>query len=233
VAGSPVQVDRIDYLDQGSWPTGADGNGQSLTRSLPTSSGEAATSWVAATPTPGNATFTVLAPGDFDGDADVDGSDFLSWQRNLGRATGATRQQGDSDGDGDVDAADLGAWKTYFGPSNAVVAAATPAIAAAVMAPTGTETADEYAAFGPPKSDLVDLAVAVDLSEAGASMSVAKTATARPTPNWRGAQREVFANWSPSVGTSESTLSPNDDQSIDGEDSLKLELTDAAFAAIL
>jgi hypothetical protein len=45
--------------------------------------------------------------GDFDQDGVVNGSDFLTWQRNLGRLLGASHSQGDADGDGDVDTDDL------------------------------------------------------------------------------------------------------------------------------
>lgn len=52
---------------------------------------------------------------DFDTDGNVDGGEFLTWQRNFGLAAGATRVQGDADGNGAVDAADLATWKTMFG----------------------------------------------------------------------------------------------------------------------
>jgi hypothetical protein len=61
---------------------------------------------------------------DFDGDGDVDGADFLNWQRGLGM-TAAQRINGDADGNGTVNAADLAIWKTSFGGAPAAAAAAT------------------------------------------------------------------------------------------------------------
>jgi hypothetical protein len=52
---------------------------------------------------------------DFDGDGDADGADFLAWQRNEGKVTGATKAQGDANGDGAVNAADLALLKAQFG----------------------------------------------------------------------------------------------------------------------
>ncbi len=59
--------------------------------------------------------------GDADGDGDVDGNDFLVWQRNLGKTSGATQAQGDATGDGRVDAADLAVWKSEHGSGAAAV----------------------------------------------------------------------------------------------------------------
>jgi hypothetical protein len=53
-------------------------------------------------------------PGDFDSDGDVDGADFVAWQTNFPKPTGATLAQGDADGDGDVDGADFVVWQTNF-----------------------------------------------------------------------------------------------------------------------
>jgi hypothetical protein len=53
-------------------------------------------------------------PGDFDGDGDVDGADFVAWQTNFPKESGATLPQGDGDGDGDVDGADFVVWQTNF-----------------------------------------------------------------------------------------------------------------------
>ena len=53
--------------------------------------------------------------GDFDTDGNVDGGEFLTWQRNFGATAGATRAQGDADGNGAVNAADLATWQATFG----------------------------------------------------------------------------------------------------------------------
>jgi hypothetical protein len=53
-------------------------------------------------------------PGDFDGDGDVDGADFVAWQTNFPKASGAVLAEGDADGDGDVDGADFVVWQTNF-----------------------------------------------------------------------------------------------------------------------
>jgi hypothetical protein len=53
---------------------------------------------------------------DFDGDGDVDGRDFLAWQRGFG-TSGATQGDGDADHDEDVDGDDLGVWQEQYGTS--------------------------------------------------------------------------------------------------------------------
>jgi hypothetical protein len=53
-------------------------------------------------------------PGDFDKDGDVDGGDFVTWQTNFPKSSGATLSQGDADSDGDVDGADFVVWQTNF-----------------------------------------------------------------------------------------------------------------------
>lgn len=61
--------------------------------------------------------------GDFDLDGDVDGVDFLTWQRNYGYGTGlvplaevtALRTHGDTNGDWKVDGADLEQWRANYG----------------------------------------------------------------------------------------------------------------------
>jgi hypothetical protein len=66
----------------------------------------------------------LVSPGigaDFDQDGDVDGSDFLTWQQNLGAA--GDHDSGDADGDGLITADDLQMWRDEFGPPSTRAAA--------------------------------------------------------------------------------------------------------------
>ena len=54
---------------------------------------------------------------DFDQDGDVDGTDFLAWQRGFGLASGALLADGNSDDDDDVDVSDLAVWASTYGQS--------------------------------------------------------------------------------------------------------------------
>jgi hypothetical protein len=58
----------------------------------------------------------ITPSADFDRDGDVDGQDFLTWQRNIGAAE-ALQSQGDADFGGVVTADDLVAWRAAFGNS--------------------------------------------------------------------------------------------------------------------
>ncbi len=69
---------------------------------------------------------------DYDDDGDVDGTDFLIWQRTLGSET---ELAADGDQSGKVDAADLALWKIPFGAS------ATTTGVGAVPEPAGTTMA--------------------------------------------------------------------------------------------
>ncbi len=52
---------------------------------------------------------------DFDGDADIDGRDFLIWQRGYGSVAETTTENGDANVDGRVDGLDLLAWQRGYG----------------------------------------------------------------------------------------------------------------------
>jgi len=75
----------------------------------------------------GLGSITVAAPpannADFDSDGDVDGNDFLIWQRGVGLTAQPDKSTGDADGDMDVDANDLAIFKSKFGGPPAVPAA--------------------------------------------------------------------------------------------------------------
>jgi hypothetical protein len=69
---------------------------------------DAAINWAAADPVP--------TTGDFDGDHDIDGVDYLHWQRGFGIDDGSADViDGDSNDDGHVNGEDLTNWKTKFG----------------------------------------------------------------------------------------------------------------------
>lgn len=66
---------------------------------------------------------------DFDNDNDIDGKDFLIWQRGFGLTGQTNNSNGDADGNGSVGATDLAAWQTQYG---------TPPLIAAVSVPEPT-----------------------------------------------------------------------------------------------
>jgi hypothetical protein len=85
-----------------------------------------------------------VADGDFDPvyngeefvfDGDVDGRDFLVWQRNFGYGLDeegvpryATRRHGDANGDRVVDGADMALWQANYGYDSQVLTAASTAV---------------------------------------------------------------------------------------------------------
>jgi putative cofactor-binding repeat protein len=84
---------------------------------------------------------------DFDLDLDVDGFDFLAWQRGLGlTGASATRANGNADGDADVDGDDLAAWKSQFGA--AAASATVPAGAGTLAAAQAASAVDALLGSG-------------------------------------------------------------------------------------
>ena len=73
--------------------------------------------------------------GEADLDGDVDGDDFLIWQRGLGLTMQVTNANGDANGDGVVNADDLSEWRSQFGaPQSAAAGAPVPEPTAAMIA---------------------------------------------------------------------------------------------------
>ncbi|RIK74989.1 MAG: hypothetical protein DCC67_15890 [Planctomycetota bacterium] len=113
---SPYLASRTDSLGRIFNPSTPEAN-RDVLFTYTTIDGEILSGGVEYVSTPANA--------DFDSDGDVDGADFLRWQRNKG--TGTTLAQGNADGDGDVDADDLAIWKLKFGlPPATPTTAAVP-----------------------------------------------------------------------------------------------------------
>lgn len=79
---------------------------------------------------------TIAPPSaDFDEDMDVDGDDFLAWQRGFGTlAPNAMKSDGDADNDLDTDGDDLLVWEAQYGQ---------PALVAAVSSTVGVEPNNE------------------------------------------------------------------------------------------
>jgi hypothetical protein len=75
----------------------------------------------------------VSEDADFDGDDDVDGEDFLIWQRGLG--VGTTQGAGDANASGSVNGDDLAIWRAQFGiPPTTPSVVAIPEPGSAVLA---------------------------------------------------------------------------------------------------
>ncbi len=84
---------------------------------------------------------------DFDNDNDVDGSDFLAWQRGYETMGTATPEQGDANGDTNVDADDLVIWQTQYAvaPALSLTTASTSTVSSeptAFSESTGTQNLD-------------------------------------------------------------------------------------------
>jgi hypothetical protein len=98
-------------------------------------------------PATGFVRYTDGLPSDFDADGDVDGSDFLRWQRNVGAMGTPAVSQGNADGDSDVDGADLAVWSDHFGFVHVLAsasAAPSPEPASAALAISAVATLLAY-----------------------------------------------------------------------------------------
>ena len=60
----------------------------------------------------------VVSFGDFDRDQDVDGADFLLWQRSYGQTASPAGSGPDGNRDGVINGADLTVWKSMFGTAS-------------------------------------------------------------------------------------------------------------------
>ena len=95
---------------------------------------------------------------DFDADGDIDGADFLAWQRGFGLAN-AKRIDGDADDDGDVDGADVAEWEATYGQGLGRLAANLQ-----WSTPVGEIESLAFSA-DPTAAELIDTAIAIGLLE--------------------------------------------------------------------
>jgi len=72
--------------------------------------------------------YEIGRPGDYDIDGDVDGADFLLWQRQHGAAGVPIGSGADGNSDGKVDGDDLAVWRSHFGEGDFSVIAVGRAV---------------------------------------------------------------------------------------------------------
>jgi hypothetical protein len=91
-------------------------------------------------------------PGDYDGDMDVDGHDFLAWQRALGSPANPAGSGADGDASGTVGGGDLPVWRNNFGTVYAAAAAASvaaePESTSAAAPPIAADARETFYSLG-------------------------------------------------------------------------------------
>ena len=157
VSASAATIQDFTYNDASPWPTTPDGDGPSLeyigpltgtedpTAGSPLDPFDDPTNWQASAQyggSPGR-DGTVVEDADFDDDTFVTGSDFLIWQRNVGRTTGVSNATGDANGDNQVNAADLAIWRLQFGTTVPVAAPMTSPMTLALSEPLEQQVAPQ------------------------------------------------------------------------------------------
>ena len=126
--------------------------------------------------------FVPQLPADFDGDNDVDGTDFLAWQRGFGTISGATKSDGDANGDGAVNGVDLAIWNSAYGTggSIALAAASGDGGGSQLAALTASEPSEAVAVLDAdtPPTGLALATVVFDTEQAGAAIEADQQASA-------------------------------------------------------
>lgn len=183
--------------------------------------------------------FNTAPTADFDSDGDVDGRDFLAWQRGFGIvAPNAEIEDGDADADLDVDSDDLSVWQQQYGT-------AAPLVAQVALAATESEPV-ESAPLGvlPPSTSesTVDLSLAssklggVALTEEadGTSSTREAASQAQPLESFSSEPlRQIDAGAGSSVSSPAGTSTLNVDERQTSEGPSPWEgVLDEAFASV-
>jgi hypothetical protein len=128
LVGPQGALQSITYGDSAGWPTSPDGGGKSLEIIDPFGAPSDPRNWRASYyqgGSPGTDGAPPIVAGDANNDGDVNGSDFLAWQRGLGTTPlRGVAANGDFDGDRDVDSMDLAALRSNWGAPTSGVAIA-------------------------------------------------------------------------------------------------------------
>ncbi|MEM9656942.1 MAG: CotH kinase family protein, partial [Planctomycetota bacterium] len=145
VDGLDNELVRFTYDDAAPWPDSPDGDGPSLEMIDPLSDPSDPAHWRPSAIDGGSPGWSgEVGSGDFDSDGDVDGTDFLAWQRGFGSTTTAD---------------DLTAWEAGFGTTSdsaTLVASQQQASAVAFSAATTTLEANQT---GATSAEVIDLAI--------------------------------------------------------------------------
>ncbi len=109
----------------------------------------------------------------FDYDNDIDGSDFLRWQRGFGTSPDALHKEGDADINGVVDALDLAVWLLTYGqvevtPVVAAVASEQSEVSRAESLDSGPSVGSSQPIRSVASADLIDAAMAMEWFDVGA-----------------------------------------------------------------
>ncbi|MCA9266409.1 MAG: lamin tail domain-containing protein, partial [Planctomycetales bacterium] len=131
-----LTIDEVRFDDESPWAD-ADGSGNALQRTAPSSYGQFATAWIAESPSPGAVNYPGGLEGDFTGDGTVDGQDVDALAAAMRSATAASvydldgtngvgfsdivylvenvigSLMGDANLDGVVDATDFNTWNAH------------------------------------------------------------------------------------------------------------------------
>ncbi|MEM8946951.1 MAG: choice-of-anchor Q domain-containing protein [Planctomycetota bacterium] len=84
---------------------------------------------------------------DFNQDGDVDGHDFLAWQRGFGATENVTLATGDANGDEAVDAEDFALWSGQYSQASTLAALASTSIDEALIDEASADIAPELSAI--------------------------------------------------------------------------------------
>ncbi len=132
----------------------------------------------------------VTSSADFDADGDVDGSDFLAWQRGFGKAN-ALRTDGNSDDDTDVDASDLAVWTLSYGNAVPPPAGELSAVSDQPLAAASGQLVDAAMAWAlldapvDDETEAVDEQPTLDASAFASSVNVRVAATPQSRTAYR------------------------------------------------